>query len=228
MNIQGVMIRKRHFAIQMSIHAYVFSWRCDSLDWNWLCFGLILLAGCSGAGHPSESSSNSKTQTELAEVRIWLDEMPVDSRHDFALRPINRKEWIASGQKIGDLSDKLLAILRDPICDEVSQRQVFRAFCDFGNAKCVTVAISALDSPSKLVQMDAAAALGFMKDPRAIVPLCRSANSNDDNVRGNAIISLGRIGGEVASRQINIALSDNSQFVRHCAIEALRMLENKK
>lgn len=83
--------------------------------------------------------------------------------------------------------------------------------------------IAQLGHPSVTARLDAARALGAMKDhAEALAALGRTARS--DNfwaVRSEAVSALGRIGGAPAEEHVQAALADESVAVRRAAIEVL-------
>lgn len=83
-----------------------------------------------------------------------------------------------------------------------------------------------LASPVPAVRREAAKALGFLKDPRAVPPLLKALSDSDLNVRFYAAYALGEIKDARAATALLQALRDPEYCVRDQAAWALRELHD--
>lgn len=123
----------------------------------------------------------------------------------------------------------LLRVLKDEDC--VIRQEAVKAlgFSESYRA-CVPVA-RVLDDTVKEVRMDAALTLGLLRDKRAVKPLINVLEDNDEDayVRARALISLNRLGSEIAIGTIIDALKDDDEQVRHNAVSVfVALLESKE
>jgi hypothetical protein len=95
-----------------------------------------------------------------------------------------------------------------------------------GTKRSVTFLVDLLRTERPEVQMEAAATLGALRASEAVPVLLLAAREGDINVRANACIALGRLGGMRAAYCLQQAVLDPSPFVRECAAIALSECQN--
>jgi len=74
------------------------------------------------------------------------------------------------------------------------------------------------------VRVEAAKALGTIRDKNAVHPLLKALNGPDKDVRLVVVWALGKVGDERAVEPLVKALSDPNEYVRRNAAKALRNL----
>lgn len=132
-------------------------------------------------------------------------------------------EWLDRGRRIPGVVATLQHLLQTRRQD-VELPTAAYALGRLGSECNVPVLIEATNSEDFRLRMWAAVALGTMKDDRAVNRLLTLLRDDDsDNVRANAAIALGSIGGQEAEHGLQRAQEDKDTFV---AKEARRALED--
>ena len=83
--------------------------------------------------------------------------------------------------------------------------------------------LNALKDNDFSIRMNAAEALGLMRDRRAVEPLIHALKDTVESVRGEAVTALGGIGSESAVKAIMPMLGDKKEHVRRMAYDALEI-----
>jgi len=78
------------------------------------------------------------------------------------------------------------------------------------------------------VRMEAAKALGKMRDARAVEPLIQALNDEDSVVRENAALALGEMGDSRAVEPLTQAFDDKDKYERRRIVEALGRIKDSR
>jgi len=105
--------------------------------------------------------------------------------------------------------------------DEITRKVFAKAIGQIGQP-AVDPLVATLKSPSALMRLHAAQALGYAGDPRATKPLIEALNDSKEGVRGAAAEALGRIGDQSAIEPLVSALNDENWHVRELAVGSLQ------
>jgi HEAT repeat protein len=98
-----------------------------------------------------------------------------------------------------------------------------------GDRRSIAVLVCSLTDSDYLVRKEAAAALGRLRYPEAVVPLCKAALEDEAvNVRANAVVALGRLADPRAMSCLKRAADDPDDFVARLARDALPRLDEGK
>jgi HEAT repeat protein len=117
-----------------------------------------------------------------ADVRAWLRKAPFDDPAAQAAQPdFSYEAWIEEGKKLPRVVDALMELLEDE-----------------------------LSEPSGAGER-LAYALGWMGDRRAVAILTASIESQDPNLRVEAVAALGRLGDESVFDKLRQLLEDESE-----------------
>jgi hypothetical protein len=174
---------------------------------------------------PITVQSPSSREFSVSDLFHWLGQMPDDDSYE-VVGKLTWSEWVAVGKSIPNLESRLVGAFEP--ASQIMKVRIAIAMREFGSARSVNVLIQALQTGDPRLQMECAAALGNIGEDAAVDALVVAAKSADKNVRGNAFVSLGRIGGSKAERFIRSSLADECEYVRSCAVEALRWLNVQK
>jgi HEAT repeat protein len=169
-----------------------------------------------------------ENDSPLEQTKKWISEVvDYDVRH--AKGPmLGGDTWVERGKSIKDVDLHLLSLLNDEE-DPYARSCMVVAFMYVGGKRDIESLIGILENDdSDQVKATAAAALGHLGDPSAIDALCTATHSENENVRGNAYVSLGKIGGQRAEVCIRVGATDSSSFVRQCAKTALEIMQSRK
>lgn len=177
--------------------------------------------GCGAGGGPT--AMNVPTAEEN-EVLHWLQEIDFrDPDHVHGVDALSSQpsyeEWLNKGRRIphvGVILTKLLAA--KDAASKVNRSQVAYAIGWVGDVQSVPALIDAVREKDVLLRIESAAALGRLKDTAAIDALCTVLAADPaSNVRANAAVALGSFSGEKVRTSLELALRDESQFVREMA-----------
>lgn len=172
-------------------------------------------------------SSRIKDQREMGEVRQWLARLPDDSPTTRETKGFSFDDWIADGKAIKSIEGKLLHLLGSPNATRFEQQHAVIALGFLGGRASVSTLMSILQNGDSW-QTEAAAALGIIGDAKAVDALCAATKNRNHNVRANACLALGRIGGIQAEACLREALADEDSWVRDSAFFALQRFREKK
>ena len=187
------------------------------------------LVGC-GTGDPCPPVKPDRNTENR--VRDWLrmnSYSMVVNHFDANTSPImDWDDWIAKGGEIHDIEPVLRSLLSKQDCD-VELPLVAQSLGVLGNSESVPVLIDSLNTDDLHLRLQAAAALGELRDERAIRPLGRLLTIEDDeNVRANIVIALTSIGGPDAESYLQAATGDPSCFVADLARAGLAEAHRKR
>jgi len=121
----------------------------------------------------------------------------------------------------------LIAVLEDENSSGRTQTLVAGALVRIG-APAVEPLIAALKDENPLVRMQAAGALGQIKDIRAVDPLVGALKDENPIVRMQAADSLGKIRDMRAVEPLTEALKDNDSLVRERVADSLGQIKNMR
>jgi HEAT repeat protein len=126
-------------------------------------------------------------------------------------------------QLLGDTTSVTLHTDSPPALPTSPAQEAMTALVQLGKPAVIPV-ISALHDEKADVRKNAAKALGYMNDPRAVDPLINALGDSDTNVRKTAIESLGKLGNPRAVGPILASLKDRKTIIQNAAFDALRIL----
>src|ERR1051325_4384520 len=168
------------------------------------------------------------TSANRQRVLAWLAELPV--LHDDTLqRPegsprIRHEQWLAEGRTIPHIEPVLRELLPEHDA-KMDLPKIAYALGWLGNRDSIPPLINALADSDVALRIEAAAALGRLRDSAAVPALCRAAvNDSDANVRANGCAALGNIGDRRALPTLETASRDKHPFVAELATEARRKI----
>jgi HEAT repeat protein len=165
------------------------------------------------------------------EVLEWVREAPFDDANAMQLRrDFSYDEWFTRGRALPGALETLVEILEkeDLVHPSGDGMRVAYALGWIGDRRkrIVEVLLRALGSRDIALRREAVSALGRQGD-MSVLPTLENllTNKNEDvNIRGNACISIGRIGSPSSEALLRAALGDKDPFIVACAQEALRLL----
>ncbi|MGO8735231.1 MAG: HEAT repeat domain-containing protein [Terriglobia bacterium] len=167
------------------------------------------------AGKPDERSET--------RVRQWLAKNSYaglwDHHHNYP--SMDWDDWTTEGRGIPDVEPVLRTLLakRDK---NVELPLVANALGRLGKSASVPGLIDCLTSEDFHLRMNAAIALGNLRDARAIQPLWKRFGVEPDvNVRANIVQALADLGGPDAAKYLKTAANDGNPFVSKVAKRAL-------
>jgi HEAT repeat protein len=178
---------------------------------------LLVVGGLFGCG--------ADKQSEKDKVIAWLEKDRFGDRDnrfkDAPSSSLTYEEWLAEGARMERVETILCELLRTQE-EEVDLAQVACALGYLGDRTSVPVLVTVLDSIDSSLRVEAAASLGRLKDPSALAALGERALRDPDlNVRANAVVAIGEIGGPQAEAYLKASLEDEEEFVVSLAREAL-------
>jgi hypothetical protein len=115
-------------------------------------------------------------------------------------------------------------ITRLNIKDEAERKRARASLVAMGEV-ALDALIQSLNSDVWNIRMNAAIALGNIKNPRAVEPLLRGLN---EDIRIQAIVALGEIGDSRAEQPLHDALQDPNEIARAFAAEALGKMGHRE
>lgn len=125
--------------------------------------------------------------------------------------------------------DDLIDILTDETILPFSKLSVISALGRSGDKRAVPYLIEALQSENHYMRRESARALGMLANPEAVEPLIDAVDIDKDNeVRRNAIVSLGQLGDERAGEILTQAMEENSFLIRRAAEASLKQIRGEQ
>ena len=138
------------------------------------------------------------------------------------------EEWLKEGKDIPHISKSLnnLFYQKNPSID---MALVAYSLGFLGDSKSIPLLIYSLKNGDDRLRIESAAALGHLKDKRAIKELCEKAIGDvDHNVRANCVVALEEIGDPRVLPCLQKALNDKDDFVSGLAKEAIDKIEENR
>lgn len=192
----------------------------------------LSIVGC--AREPENQTDQEAIQTDR-EVLQWLEKVPhlalwgcSSNGSDLAaFQKFDTAAWEAEGRKIPHVESVLRRMLEESDA-RADLPRVAHALGKVGTAESVPVLIKCLDSHDGDIQMQAAYALGDLRDPRAVQPLGAWLMQERDETLVCCIISaLSSIGDESAIRCLKMAANKSDPPASEQAKEALRDIQGR-
>jgi HEAT repeats len=167
-----------------------------------------------------------------AEVLQWVREAPFSDPVKLRASPnFSYEQWFARGRKLPGVADTLVELLEKEDLQHPSGDGMRIAYAlgwvgDRG-PRAIAALIRCLGSKDITLRIEAVAALGRIGDASVVELLENMVKDHrqDKNIRGNACVSLGRLGVRSAEPVLREALTDADRFVVLCAQEGLKLLQ---
>ncbi len=105
-----------------------------------------------------------------------------------------------------------------------TREAIVRALRKIGTPSVVPILINALKDDDENVRTEAASALGYLKDKRAVEPLAGCLDDDEKQVVLNALISLGNLKATNTEKDIQKLVKHKDAAIRHEAEKTLRSL----
>jgi hypothetical protein len=171
----------------------------------------------------------------MAETQVleWVREAPFSDPSKLRTRPnFSYDEWFARGRNITGGVDALIGLLekedlQHPSGDGMRLTYALGWIGD-RRQRAVEALVRSLDSSDIGLRIEAVSALGRIGNATVFPRLEKLVRDihEDENVRGNACIAIGRLGDSSAEGVLRDAARDVDDFVVLCAEEGLRLLRN--
>jgi len=163
-------------------------------------------------------------------VEAWLMRAPFDElRPDLGPEPFSYEAWFDEGRNLPLAVETLIALLAGEDLEKPSGRGMRTAYAlgwiGDGRPEAIKALLRVLGSRDVALRMETAAALGRLGDA-TLSPQLEEIFLNpheDDNVRANACIALGRLAAPSSLPLLTRALTDSDPFIASAAKEALRL-----
>ncbi|MBQ9343887.1 MAG: HEAT repeat domain-containing protein [Kiritimatiellae bacterium] len=163
---------------------------------------VLLIVGLFGCNNSSSPQVDEYAHTSFPQpderVLLWLSKINYDALWNWYLpqQTIDWDAWVEEGKQIPDVEQTLCALLQNRDA-RVQLPLVATALGKIGSGECVPTLIESLHMEEDAhVRMQAAGALGCLRDIRAVFPLGRLLEVEpDENVQYNAALALAKIGG---------------------------------
>jgi hypothetical protein len=165
------------------------------------------------------------------QVLQWAREAPLMDPTKLRANPnFSYEEWIARGRKLTGVVETLVKLLNEEDLQHPSGDGMRLAYAlgllGDRRREAVDALVRCIGSRDVGLRSTAAGALGSVGDG-SVVALLESLvrdRHQDKTVRGNACVSIGRLGAHSAEPVLREALKDPEQFVVLCAEEGLKLL----
>ncbi len=169
-------------------------------------------------------------QSDPIAVRSWLMEAPLDDPIALRMKPdFSYEHWFDEGRHLPNIVPVLIALLQqeDTKAPSPLAERAAYALGFIGDGRATQVLLQAIKSADPGLRSEAAASLGRVGVPvESFAPLRQLASDDaeDENVRANACISIGRLAPPGAASFLASLTSSPNSFVARAAAEGLRML----
>ena len=194
---------------------------------------LLLIAGVvASPACGQERGARKEKRVNNPKVLEWVREAPFSDPVRLRVSPnFSYEQWFARGRALPNAVDTLVDLLNneDP---KIPSGDGMRAAYGLGwigdrRKPAIDALIKSLDSTDNALRSEAVSALGRLGETSAL-PLLEGLVKNrkeDINVRGNACVSIGRLGIASGALVLQEALKDPEQFIVLCAQEGLKLLQ---
>ncbi len=168
---------------------------------------------------------------EETQILQWAREAPLTDPVRLRISPnFSYEEWIVRGRRLPGVVETLVRLLEKEDLQHPSGDGLRLAYALglLGDRRrpAVDALIRCLGSKDVALRSTAAGALGSIGDA-SVAALLESLVKNhhqDKSVRGNACVSIGRLGSRSSEPVLREALKDPEPFVVACAQEGLKLL----
>jgi HEAT repeat protein len=168
------------------------------------------------------------TEDEIAKVEKWLAKAPFDDPKALAAQPkFSYEKWFEEGRALPHIKEVLRLLLKKELEQSTGKGpRIAYALGWLGDKGSIEVLTRALEAKDVALRIEAAAALGLIGDAKTLGPLTKLVEdvSEDQNVRANACVSIGRLGVPSGATVLRKAQTDREPFVARAAEEGLRLL----
>lgn len=194
------------------------------------CVTVTLLIGELGS---QQGSVGKEKPMEEVQALQWSREIPLtDPLKQRANPNFSFEEWLARGRKLPSVVDTLIKLLDEEDLQHPSGDGMRLAYAlgSLGERRrpAVNALVRSLGSKDVDLRSGAAIALGSIGDASVVHRLENLVKDRHENkyVRGNACVSIGRLGARSAEPVLREALKDPEPFVELCAQEGLKLLQS--
>ena len=170
---------------------------------------------------------------EEIQVLQWSREIPLTDPLKQRSNPnFSFEEWLARGRKLPGVVDTLIKLLDREDLQHPSGDGMRLAYAlgSLGERRrpAVNTLVRSLGSKDVDLRSGAVMALGSIGDASEVELLEKVVKDRHENkyVRGNACVSIGRLGVRSAEPVLREALKDPEPFVALCAQEGLNLLQS--
>ena len=200
---------------------------------------LILAAAVTMTVLTAEASSQQgsvgkEKPMEDTQVLQWSREIPLtDPLKQRANPNFSFEEWLARGRRLPGVVDTLVRLLDKEDLQRPSGDGMRLAYAlgslGVRSQPAVSALVRSLGSKDVDLRSGAAIALGSIGDASVVQLLENLVKDRHENkyVRGNACVSIGRLGARSAEPVLSEALKDPDSFVQLCAQEGLKLLQSR-
>lgn len=193
---------------------------------------ILGLAGCNNSTcHQGNDCPTAPSSQADERVLQWLAKINYDALWNWYLprQTIDWDAWVEEGKQIPDVEQTLCALLQNRDA-RVQLPLVAIALGKIGSGECVPALMEALNMEEEAnVRIEAACALGCLRDMRAVLPLGRLLEVDpDENVQYNAAFALAKIGSPDARAILEKAVNDPNDLVAGVAQQFLSREDPKE
>jgi HEAT repeats len=183
----------------------------------------------------NQKQKESKVNQEFnPKVEEWVNEAPFDDPLKQQQTPsFSYEDWFKRGRALPSVNETLINLLQKEDLEKPSGNgmRVAYALGWVGDKRkqIVEILLRAINSKDLSLRIEAVSALGRQGDA-AVLPTLEKLLTNkqeNSNVRGNACISIGRLGVPSSDKLLTDALNDSDPFIVSCAKEGLRLFREK-